>query len=123
VRALYVQPLSKGFDNHKGIVWPFEIGGVTRLIRSGIKKKTGGPASFFYNFNDTISREELKTFYSGLRITNKSELTAFFSPRHANLKISHCILFFHNPTIQEDDLLRLAKSQKKTYREWLNPAR
>jgi hypothetical protein len=34
--------------------------------------KTGGPASF-YLFNDTISREEHKTIFSGLRI---SEMTA-----------------------------------------------
>jgi hypothetical protein len=39
----------------KGIVQPFELGGVTMLIRSAVKK-TGGPASFFIKFfNDTIS--------------------------------------------------------------------
>jgi hypothetical protein len=107
VRALYVQPLSKGFDNHKGIVQHFDIGYVTRLIRSGTINWRPGKF-FFYN---TISREEHKTIYSGFRITemalyNKIELTAFFSPRQVNLKIRHRILL--NPTIQENDLLRLA---------------
>jgi hypothetical protein len=36
----------------KGIVRPFELGGVTLYIT------TGGPKSFFLNFNGTISREE-----------------------------------------------------------------
>jgi len=35
--------------------------------------ETGGPASFFYNFNDTISQEEQKT-------TNQNDFLAFFRP-------------------------------------------
>jgi hypothetical protein len=38
----------------KGIVRPIELGIETRLI-------TGGPAIFYFNFNNTISREEHKT--------------------------------------------------------------
>jgi hypothetical protein len=41
-----------------------------------------------------------------LSMSNQSELQAFFSPQQANLKISHHIL--SNPTIQKDDLPRLA---------------
>jgi hypothetical protein len=59
--------------------------------------------------------------YGGLRITglslsNQSELLAFLSPRQ--IKISHHIL--PNPTIPEDALPRLAKSQNQ---EWPNPGR
>ncbi len=43
----------------KGIFQPFELGGVTRLIRSAVKFWKAGNLKFF--FNDTISREELKT--------------------------------------------------------------
>jgi hypothetical protein len=51
----------------KIFVWPFEVGGETRLIRSTVK--TGGPAGFFENFNDTILREEYKSIYYGFRIS------------------------------------------------------
>jgi hypothetical protein len=51
----------------KGTVQPFEPKGMTRLIRSGVKNWRS--SNFF---NDTISREEHKTIYSGLRI---SEMT------------------------------------------------
>jgi hypothetical protein len=56
--------------------------------------------------------EELKTIYSGLRISrialsNQSDLSAFFSPQKVNLKI--CL-------IPEDDLLRMAKSGLTTSR-------
>jgi hypothetical protein len=46
-----------------------------------------------------------------MALSNQSELPAFFSPREADLKISHCVL--PNPiTIPEDNL-----------RNWRNPRR
>ncbi len=56
-----------------------------------------------------------------MSVANQSVLPAFFSPQQVNLKINHRIL--PNTTIPEDDLLRLAWSQKMTYREWKNPGR
>jgi len=79
-------PVSKFFAlNLKGIVQPFELGGETRLIRSPVL--TTGPAFFKKLFNDTISREENKTIFSGLRISemtlsNQSHFPRFFSPSH-----------------------------------------
>ncbi len=43
----------------KGIFQPFELGGVTRLIRFAVKFWKAGNKQIF--FNDTNSREELKT--------------------------------------------------------------
>jgi hypothetical protein len=43
----------------KDIFQPFELGGVTRLIRSAVKFCKASHKNFF--FNDTILREELKT--------------------------------------------------------------
>jgi hypothetical protein len=43
----------------KGIVRPFELSGETRLIRSSVINYR--PGKFFFNFNDTVSREEHKT--------------------------------------------------------------
>ncbi len=87
----------------KGIVRPFEFGGRDSVYYNW------RPGKFFYNFNGTISREEHETI-TGLMITglalSQSELLAFFSLWQVNIKISHRILF--NPTIPEDDLLRLA---------------
>jgi hypothetical protein len=83
---------SKNHGAFKGIT---VLGGVTRLIRSGIINWR--PSKFFKNINHTISREENKTIYSGLRITgmalsSQSKLPAFFSPRQVNLIIRHRIL-------------------------------
>jgi hypothetical protein len=44
----------------KGIFQPFELGGVTRLIRSAVKFWKAGNKKI-KKFNDTNSREELKT--------------------------------------------------------------
>ncbi len=55
----------------KSIVQPFELGGVTMLIRSAVKNWRSGKF-FFKFFNDTISWEEHETIFSGLRI---SEMT------------------------------------------------
>ncbi len=55
----------------KGIVQPFELGGVTMLIRSAVKNWRSGNFLFLF-LNDTISWEEHKTIFSGLRI---SEMT------------------------------------------------
>jgi hypothetical protein len=41
-----------------------------------------------------------------MSLANQSVLLAFFNPQQVNLKINHRIL--PNPTIPEDDLLRLA---------------
>ncbi len=49
------------------------------------------PGKFLFNFNDTISREEHKTIYSGLRITGMAlpiKLPVFFSPRKVNLTVA-----------------------------------
>jgi len=106
------------------IVRPLEFGCVTWLIWSGIINWRPGKV-FFFNFNDTISREEHKTIYSGFRIigmsmSNQSELPAFCNPWQVNLKsTSYHIL--PNPTIPDDDLPRLAWSRKMTSREWPNP--
>ncbi len=114
----------------KGIVRPFEFGGVTRLIWSNITNWQ----VFLYYFNDTISREKQKIIdrglgISGLALSNQSKLPAFFSPRQVNLKISHRLLRMaksrkmiylpkmaksrkmKNGQIPEDDLPRLAKSR------------
>jgi hypothetical protein len=75
----------------KGIVQPFELGAETRLIRSAVKYWK--PGKFFLEFfNDTISREENKTIFSGLRIfemalSNQIHFPVFFSPRKVNLEI------------------------------------
>ncbi len=69
----------------KGIVQPFELGGETTLIRSAVKYWKAG--MFFVKiFNDTISQEEHKTLFSGLRISemtlsNQSHFSRCFSPR------------------------------------------
>ncbi len=68
----------------KGIVQPFELGGVTRLIWSAVKFCMAG--NLKKNFNGTISREELKTDLCGLMISemtlsNQSHFPRFFSPR------------------------------------------
>jgi hypothetical protein len=47
-------------------------------------------------------------------LSNQSELPAFFSPQEVKIKID---------LIPEDDLSRMTKSRKMTYREWLNPGR
>ncbi len=65
----------------------------------------------------TISLEEHKTIFSGLMFSGmalsyQSEFPAFFSFPTVNSKISQI-----NPTISENDLPGLAKSQKVTYRE------
>jgi hypothetical protein len=48
------------FSDFKGIFQPFELGGVTRLIRSAVKILEGRQFKKKI-FNDTNSREELKT--------------------------------------------------------------
>jgi hypothetical protein len=45
----------------KGIFQPFELGGVTRLIRSAVKFFKAGHLKIKI-FNETIPREELKTY-------------------------------------------------------------
>jgi hypothetical protein len=67
-------------DYFKGIVQPFELGGEIRC------KILEARQVFQKNFNDTISREEHKTIFSGLRITeiilsNQSHFPRFFTPR------------------------------------------
>ncbi len=68
-------------------------------------------------FNLIIQTHYCDLSITGMALFNQSELTAFFSPWQVNLKISHRIL--PNPTIPEDDLPRMAKSRKMTYRDWL----
>jgi hypothetical protein len=67
----------KAANLFKVIVLPFKLGDETRLFRSTVI--TGGPASFLNNFNDTISREEQKTMYcvlmiSEMALSNQSDL-------------------------------------------------
>ncbi len=118
----------------KGIVRPFEFGGLIRLIRSS--KINWRPGKFFFNFNATVSREEHKTILSSLRISemalsNQSDLPVFILSPTSHLigfckscemalaieqKIPLCfILLLPSPTIPEDDLPRMAKSRKMTY--------
>ncbi len=54
---------------------------------------------FLIYFNDTISREEHKLIYMGLRITGIA------LSNYRRFSVSHC--FFPNPTILEDDLQEL----------------
>ncbi len=75
-------------DSFKGIVQPFELGGVTRLIRSAVKFCMAGNKNFF--LNGTISREELKTNLCGLMISemtlsNQSHFPRFFSTLESHL--------------------------------------
>jgi hypothetical protein len=60
----YFVPMSKALSSH--LIW----GGETRLIQSAVKYWKFG--KFFLIFNYTISWEEHKTIFSGLRI---SEMT------------------------------------------------
>jgi hypothetical protein len=53
-----------------------------------------------------------------MALYSRSELPAFFSRRQVNLKISLCILPY--PTVPEDGLPGIAKSQKMTYQDWPN---
>ncbi len=97
------------------------MGGIGGRVRLSSSSRSGSSSNFSEQIKGTISREEHKTIYCGLRITGmtlskQSELQAFFSPRQVNLKISHQIL--PNPTIPEDDLPRMAESRKMTYRDW-----
>ncbi len=75
----------------KGIFQPFELGGETRLIGPAVINWRSG--KFFLIFNDKVSREEHKTIFSGLRISeitlsNQSHFLGFFlSPE------SHLIAF------------------------------
>jgi hypothetical protein len=55
----------------KGVVQPFELGAVSRRIPSAVKNWRSGKCLKIF-FNNTISREELKTIFSCLRI---SEMT------------------------------------------------
>ncbi len=87
--------------------WTGGIGGRVRLS-SG---RPGSSSNFSEQIKGTISCEEHKTIYCGLRISgialsNQRELQAFFSPRQVDLKISHSIL--RNPTIPDSDLPRMA---------------
>jgi hypothetical protein len=90
--------------------WMGGIGGRVRLSSSA---RSGSSSNFSEQIKGTISREEHKTIYCGLRITgmvalsNQRELPAFYSPRQVTFKISHHI--FPNLTVLEDDLPRLAK--------------
>jgi hypothetical protein len=73
----------------KGYVQPFEPKGVTRLIRSAVKNwRSGNFVKKF--FDDTFSREEHKTIYSGLRISkmtlsNQSHFPRFFVSPESHL--------------------------------------
>jgi hypothetical protein len=53
-----------------------------------------------------------------MALYSRSELPAFFSRRQVNLKNSLRILPY--PTVPEDDLPGIAKSQKMTYEDWPN---
>ncbi len=92
----------------KGIVWPFEFRGVTRLICSGIINWRPGRL-FFLDFNYTILQEGHKIIYNGMRITGMA------------LSIQNHPLHSCHPTIPEDDLPRMAKSRKMIYQDWPNP--
>ncbi len=113
----------------KEIVRPFKVGGVTKLIRSCNMNWRPGKF-FFFNFNDTSSREELKSLHrlkdnwDGFVQPRWVTLHDFFwSPasKSKNQPPHSCIL--PSPTLPEDDLLRMAKSWKMTYRESPNPGR
>ncbi len=97
----------------KGIFQPFELGDETRL--TGPAVINWRPVKFFLIFNDKVSREEHKTMFSGLRISemtlsNQSHFLGFFlSPE------SHLMGF-------ADGLLSsgVTKSQKMTCRGLAN---
>ncbi len=66
----------------KGIVQPFELGGVTRVIRSAVKNWWSGRSGpvFFFKFNDKILQKEHKPIFSSLRIS-KMTFRDFSVPR------------------------------------------
>ncbi len=75
--------LSKKYFPFKGKFQPFELGSETSLIRCCNKLEA---RQLKKKFNDTTSREESKTIYCGLRISemtlsNQSHFPRFFSPR------------------------------------------
>jgi hypothetical protein len=79
------------------VMWRGILAGKCKRDAPSGHSNLGAWQVFFWNFNDTISREDYKTIYSGLSITgmafsNQSELPAFFSLRQVSLKISHHIL-------------------------------
>ncbi len=105
---------------HKGVVRQFKLGDDSRLIQSGIINCR--PDNFCKNFNYSISREENKTIYSGLRIagmalSNLSDRTWFFCLRQVNL------YDFENPVrwlwqLRKKDF-PAQKFWKVTCREWI----
>jgi hypothetical protein len=95
----------------KGIVRTLDVGG-RDLAHSIRYNKLKARQGFFYNLDDKVSREEHKTIYSGVRISgiawsNQSDLVLES--------------LFKNRPIPQDDLQRMAKSRKKTYRDWPIP--
>ncbi len=80
------------------------------------------PGKFFFNY--TISREEHKTIYSGLRISEialsyQSGLPAFFSPQKVNLKIP-INSGLRQAGIARPHGFRLLVSSKPLLRFWLS---
>jgi hypothetical protein len=54
-----------------------------------------------------------------MALSNQSDLPAFFQPLESQIKNSHRII--PNPTMLEDDMPRMAKTQKMTFQDWPNP--
>jgi len=93
----------------RGIVQPFGRGGGREYTHSipAVKLEARQVLKFF--FNDTVSREEHKTIFSGLRISemalsNQSHFPGFFSSPESHL-IGFCksckLTFFFRPESQK----------------------
>ncbi len=91
-----------------GIVQPFELGARTHSIRCKILEAR---QVFSKNFNDTISREQHKTIFSGLRISKMtlSNQSHFFQSPESQFKNSYQFRLrtSQNHSSPEDDLRQL----------------
>ncbi len=104
-----------GRPKFKGILWPFEFKGVTRLIRSSIKK-TGSPQPPAMKKNLMIQSHQRSILYNHLQ-----RLKDYWDPIKVNCRrFSVLDSILPNPTIPEDDLPRMAKSLKMHY--WDRPS-
>ena len=97
-----IWPLDDASPYHPSLVWWADVllGDETRLSRSAVKYQN--PGKFIQIFNDTISREENKTIFSGLRITGVAFFgKSFYLPRMTNP--GRCVI--------ESNLFRVTKGR------------
>ncbi len=111
--------------NLKGIVRSFEFGGVTRLIRSGIINWR--PGNFLFILMIKSHERSIKPFtvdfWDGF--VQSKWLTSIFQSTESQFKnqanLRRWLTSTKNGQIPEDDLPRMAKSRKMTYRDGPHP--